>query len=57
VRRLSCFKLPCNLENKTSHGRFQLQYSYMLFFQVCILSGLLGDDALKVVTVRNCCNC
>ena len=34
-------------------GHFQLSYSYMIFYQVCILLELSSDGAVKVVTVGN----
>ena len=34
--------------------RFQLSYSYWIFFRVSRLPELLCDGAVKVVTIRNC---
>ena len=34
--------------------RLQLPNSYKIFFQACKFMELLGDGAVKVVTVRNC---
>jgi hypothetical protein len=54
-KRLSLFGIisPCGLYKWYYVARFQLPYSEKLFFQVCILTGLLGDGAVKVVTVRH----
>jgi hypothetical protein len=32
-------------------GRFQLSYSYKLFFQDCILPEIVGDGAAKAVVI------
>jgi len=35
-------------------GHFQLPYSDRFLFQVCIFLEILGDNAVKIVTVGNC---
>ena len=35
-------------------GHFQLPYSDKLLFQVCIFLEILGDNAVKIVTVGKC---
>jgi len=63
AKGLNNFILSCNLFGIVtilgSTGGYcigrQLSFSYKFLFQICILLKLLGDGAVQVAPVMNCC--